>query len=199
MNLSTHPARVVAAVAAVIAAGTTTVLALTAGTAVADEAGRCTQNVNVREKPEATSRIVALCEAGTEVMLGAERDDFVYLDKLHGWASKEFVTADGAAAGTGGSDAASEDADADSADADGTDADGPDADSTDADGAEAGSEDAGTGGGDRTGDAAGSAQSGDEGAQRDGAGDADGAQSADAKPAAAPAPRRVGGLAGLLG
>jgi len=194
MNLSTHPARVVAAVAAVIAAGTTTVLALTAGTAVADEAGRCTQNVNVREEPEATSRIVALCEAGTEVMLGAERDDFVYLDKLQGWASKEFVTADGAAAGTSGSDAASEDADADSADADSTDADSADAGS-----AEAGSEDAGTDGGDGTGDATGSPQSGDEGAQRDGAGDADGAQSADAKPAAAPAPRRVGGIAGLLG
>ena len=192
MNLSTHPARVVAAVAAVIAAGTTTVLALTAGTAVADEAGRCTQNVNVREEPEATSRIVALCEAGTEVMLGAERDDFVYLDKLQGWASKEFVTADGAAAGTSGSDAASEDADS-------ADADNADADSADADSAEAGSEDAGTDGGDGTGDATGSPQSGDEGAQRDGAGDADGAQSADAKPAAAPAPRRVGGIAGLLG
>lgn len=94
MNLRTHPVRVVAAVGAVVAAGTTTFLALAAGSASADEPGRCTQNVNVREEPEATSRIVALCEAGTQVMLGAERDGWVKLDSLGGWASMDYVKAD---------------------------------------------------------------------------------------------------------
>lgn len=105
MNMGTHPARLAAAAVAVIAAGTTTVLALTVGTASADEAGRCTQNVNVREEPDATSRIVALCEEGTEVVLGAERDHFVWLDKQKGWASTDYVKADG----TGAADAASGD------------------------------------------------------------------------------------------
>ena len=40
------------------------------------------------------SRIVALCEAGTQVKLGAERDGFVRIDDLGGWASKDYVKAD---------------------------------------------------------------------------------------------------------
>ena len=94
MNLRSQPVRLAAAVGAVIAAGTTTFFALAAGTASADEPGRCTQNVNVREEPDATSRIVALCESGTQVMLGAEQDGWVRLDEQGGWASKEFVKAD---------------------------------------------------------------------------------------------------------
>ena len=94
MNLAPR-VRVVAAVGAVVAAGTTTVLALTAGSASADEPGRCTDNVNVREEPDAVAKIVALCEAGTRVALGEERDGFVRIDELGGWAAREFVTTDG--------------------------------------------------------------------------------------------------------
>ena len=105
MNLRNRPVRLVAAVGAVLAAGTTTFMAFTAGTASADEPGRCTQNVNVREDPEADAKIVALCESGKQVKLGEERDGFVHLDELGGWASKDFVKAD--------EDAASSDTDAD--------------------------------------------------------------------------------------
>jgi uncharacterized protein YraI len=94
MNLRTRPARAVAAVGAVVAAGTTTFMAVTAGTASADEPGHCVQNVNIREEPDTSSRIVALCEAGTEVKLGAERDGWVRIDELGGWASKDYVKAD---------------------------------------------------------------------------------------------------------
>jgi uncharacterized protein YraI len=115
MNLRTQPVRVVAAVGAVIAAGTTTFMALAAGSASADEPGRCTQNVNVREEPDANSRIVALCEAGTQVMLGAERDGWVELDSLGGWASKDYVKADENASSSHASDShASDSHDADS-------------------------------------------------------------------------------------
>ena len=88
-----RPARIAAAVGATVAAGATAMLAVTA-TASADEPGRCLQNVNVREKPDAESRIVALCEAGTKVELGEERDGFVRIDELGGWASKDYVKAD---------------------------------------------------------------------------------------------------------
>jgi hypothetical protein len=191
MNLGTHPARAIAAVGAVVAAGTTVVIALTVGTASADEPGRCTQNVNVREEPDATSRIVAMCEEGTEVTLGAERDHFVFLDKLHGWASKDYVKPDETAAAAHGTDAAdagsSDDAASDDRDgahgADSADAHSADAD---ADGADA---DADHGNADH-GNADHASQSGD--------GNADSGDDADTTPAAAPAPRRAGGLAGLL-
>jgi hypothetical protein len=96
MNLRHRP-RLVAAVGAVLAAGTVTAMALTAGTASADEPGRCTQNVNVREDPDAHAKIVALCERGKEVKIGEERNGFVHLDELGGWASKDFVKADDSA------------------------------------------------------------------------------------------------------
>ena len=88
-----RPVRIAAAVGATVAAGATAMLAVTA-TASADEPGHCLQNVNVREKPDAESRIVALCEAGTKVELGEERDGFVRIDELGGWASKDYVKAD---------------------------------------------------------------------------------------------------------
>lgn len=100
MNLRTHRARTAGAVAAVLAAGTTVGLALTAGNAVADEPGRCTRNVNVRQDPDAASRIVALCRAGSAVALGEERDGFVRIPDLDGWASREFVTGTAHAADT---------------------------------------------------------------------------------------------------
>ena len=94
MNLRNRPARVAAATGAVVVAGAATMLAVAAGTASADEPGRCLQNVNIREEPDAQSRIVALCEEGTQVKLGAERDGFVRIDELGGWASKDYVKAD---------------------------------------------------------------------------------------------------------
>jgi hypothetical protein len=98
MNLRTRPVRVAAAVGAVVAAGTTVFMAMAAGTASADEPGRCTQNVNVREEADAASKIVAMCENGTAVTIGPERDGFAYLENLHGWASKDFIKADETAA-----------------------------------------------------------------------------------------------------
>ena len=199
MNMGTHPARVIAAVAAVIAAGTTTAMALTVGTATADEPGRCTQNVNVREQPDTTSRIVAMCKEGTEVVLGTERDNFVRIDKLGGWASKDFVTAGETAA-----------------DADGPDA-GPAADDTARDGATedaaAGDEDAAqredAPAGDDAAPASDTAETGTEGADDRGATgasqtgasqtggeDAGSTTAASATPAATP--RRVAGIAGLF-
>ena len=94
MNLRNRPVRLAAAVGAVLAAGTTTFLALVAGTASADEPGRCTQNVNVREDAEASSKIIAMCQAGKQVTVTDERDGFVRLDELGGWASMDYVKAD---------------------------------------------------------------------------------------------------------
>ncbi len=94
MNFRNRPARVAAATGAVVVAGAATMLAVAAGTASADEPGRCVQNVNIREEPDAQSRIVALCEAGTKVQLGDERDGWVHIDELGGWASKDFVKPD---------------------------------------------------------------------------------------------------------
>ena len=88
-----RPARVVAADGATVAAGAAAMLAV-ATAASAEEPGRCLQNVNLREAPDAESRIVALCEAGTEVALGEERDGFVRVDELGGWAAKDYVKAD---------------------------------------------------------------------------------------------------------
>jgi uncharacterized protein YraI len=108
MNLRTRPARVAAAVGAVVVAGTTTFVALTAGTASADEPGRCTQNVNVREEPDENAKIVKVCEAGTKVQLGAERDGWVELEEQGGWASKEFVKADESSSGERSSSSSSD-------------------------------------------------------------------------------------------
>jgi hypothetical protein len=88
-----RPARIAAAVGATVAAGAAAMLAVTT-TASADEPGRCLQNVNIREKPDAESRIVALCEAGTKVALGEERDGFVRVDEMGGWAAEDYVKAD---------------------------------------------------------------------------------------------------------
>ena len=147
--------RVAAAVGATVAAGAVAMLAATT-TASADEPGRCLQNVNIREEPDVDSRIVALCEAGTQVKLGAERDGFVRIDDLGGWASKDYVKADESASSS--DDHASGDGDHDG-DHDGADqhrSSGSDhSDSSDRSGAdrsggdesgEAGGEEAGTGG-----------------------------------------------------
>jgi hypothetical protein len=94
MNLSTRSTRTVAAVGAVVAAGTATFMAVAAGTASADEPGHCLQNVNVREEADVNSRIVAMCEAGTQLTIGPEKEGWAYLENLRGWASRDFIKAD---------------------------------------------------------------------------------------------------------
>ena len=91
-----RPARIAAALGAAVATVATgaAVMIAMSTTASADEPGRCLQNVNIREQPDAESRIVALCEAGTEVALGEERDGFVRVDELGGWAAGDYVKAD---------------------------------------------------------------------------------------------------------
>lgn len=92
-TLLDRPGRVVGAVVALSA---TTMMALVAGTASASEPGRCVENVNVRAEPSTSSRIVALCEAGTEVKVGESRNGFVRLTDLGGWSAQEFVSVNGA-------------------------------------------------------------------------------------------------------
>jgi uncharacterized protein YraI len=160
MNLRTRPARAVAAVGAVVAAGTTTFMAATAGTASADEPGHCVQNVNIREEPDTSSRIVALCEAGTEVKLGAERDGWVRIDELGGWASKDYVKADEQSPDSHGSD--SHGSDSHGSDSHGSDsrhrsssADHSSGDRSDEDAGDNGGDRSQSGGDDRSGDASG--------------------------------------------
>jgi hypothetical protein len=104
----TRPARAAAAVGVTVAAGAAAMLAVTT-TASADEPGHCVQNVNVREDPDAESRIVALCEAGTRVKLGEERDGFVRIDELGGWAAEDYVKADESSSSDRGSSSGSSD------------------------------------------------------------------------------------------
>ncbi|WP_232663646.1 SH3 domain-containing protein [Pseudonocardia sp. TRM90224] len=85
----------VVAVSTVVAVGAATLMALVAGTATAAEPGQCVENVNVREQPRADARIVALCEAGTAVQVGENRDGFVQLTDVGGWAAQEFVRVNG--------------------------------------------------------------------------------------------------------
>lgn len=93
-----RPGRAAAVVGAVVAVSATTMMALVAGTASASEPGRCTENVNVRAEPDINSRIVALCEAGTNVQVGESRDGFVQLIDLGGWSAQEYVSVNGAPA-----------------------------------------------------------------------------------------------------
>src|SRR6478752_5309658 len=86
--------RAAAGVGALVAAGAVT-LVVVGGTANAAGAGRCTDNVNVREKPDITSQIVAVCEKGHAVQVGKTRNGFVQLTDLDGWAAQEYVSVDG--------------------------------------------------------------------------------------------------------
>jgi hypothetical protein len=88
--------RAAAGVGALVAAGAVT-LVVVGGTANAAGAGRCTDNVNVREKPDITSEIVAVCERGQSVQVGKTQDGFVQLTDLDGWAAQEYVSVDGRA------------------------------------------------------------------------------------------------------
>ena len=89
MNLRTVTRTGVAAVGAVVAAGTTTFMALAAGTASADEPGRCTQNVNVREEPDATRGSSRCARPAPRSRSAPETEGFVRTStSLRGWASQ---------------------------------------------------------------------------------------------------------------
>jgi hypothetical protein len=167
-SLFDRPGRAAAVVGAVVAVSATAAVALVSGTAAADEPGRCTNNVNVRSEPDVTSRIVALCQAGTEVKVGEARDGFVQLTDLGGWAAQEFVSINGRAPAPAepesssdaddSSDSSGQDSDAgdDTADAGSTDTsdsgDGGDGDDSGGDTGEEGGDDSGDEGGDDSGD-----------------------------------------------
>jgi hypothetical protein len=88
--------RAAAGVGALVAAGAMTIVVV-GGTANAAGTGRCTDNVNVREEPDITSQIVAVCERGQAVQVGKTQDGFVQLTDLDGWAAQEYVSVDGRA------------------------------------------------------------------------------------------------------
>ena len=91
--------RAAAGVGALVAAGAVT-LVVVGGTANAAGTGRCTDNVNVRETPDITADIVAVCERGQAVQVGKTQDGFVQLVDLDGWAAQEYVSVDGRAPAT---------------------------------------------------------------------------------------------------
>jgi hypothetical protein len=86
--------RAAAGVGALVAAGAMTIVVV-GGTANAAGTGRCTDNVNVREEPDITAQIVAVCERGQAVQVGKTQDGFVQLTDLDGWAAQEYVSVDG--------------------------------------------------------------------------------------------------------
>lgn len=95
MRALQRPGRAIAVVGALVAAGATTLMAISAGTASATVPGRCLENVNVRAEPDIDSRIVALCEAGTAVTVGESRNGFVHLTNLGGWSAERYIEANG--------------------------------------------------------------------------------------------------------
>jgi hypothetical protein len=90
-----RPGRLAAVVGAVAAVSATSMLAIVGGASAA-EPGRCVETVNVREEPDINAPIVAVCEAGTEVMTGQTRNGFVKLNDLDGWAAQQYVSINGA-------------------------------------------------------------------------------------------------------
>jgi hypothetical protein len=90
-----RPGRLAAVVGALAAVSATSMLAIVGGASAA-EPGRCVETVNVREEPDINSPIVAVCEAGTEVMTGQTRNGFVKLDDLDGWAAQQYISINGA-------------------------------------------------------------------------------------------------------
>jgi len=97
-----RPGRLAAAVGGAVAVGAAGLMAVLSGTASAAPAtttpGVCSDNVNVRAEPKAGSKIVAVCDRGTKVQIGEEKNGFVRLTNLKGWAAKQYVKADGAPA-----------------------------------------------------------------------------------------------------
>jgi hypothetical protein len=96
-SLINRPGRAVATAGALLATSAVVAMALAVGTAAADEPGRCVTNVNVRAEPSLSSTIVGRCQAGTAVQVDEQRDGFVHLAELGGWAAAQYVAVDGAA------------------------------------------------------------------------------------------------------
>jgi hypothetical protein len=119
-SLFDRPGRATAVVGAVVAVSATAAVALLSGTATAApdaaQPGKCTKNVNVRAEPDTTSRIVALCEAGTAVQVAESRDGFLRLSNLGGWAAQEYVSVNGRAPASAERATDSEDEDTEAAD-----------------------------------------------------------------------------------
>lgn len=96
-TLLDRPGRIAAVVGAVVAVSATTLMAVVAGSAAADEPGRCVENVNVRSTPSLSAEIIKVCEQGTAVQVGETRNGFVELTDLNGWAAQEFISVNGQA------------------------------------------------------------------------------------------------------
>lgn len=95
-----RPGRTAAVVGAVVAFAAVTLMGMLAGSAAAATPGSCLENVNVRAEPTTDARIVALCEAGTDVTTGAVRNGFVRIENLGGWAAEQYIGIEGAPSGT---------------------------------------------------------------------------------------------------
>ena len=178
-SLFDRPGRAAAAVGAVVAVSATAAVALVSGTAIgapAEEPGRCTQNVNVRQEPDIGSQIVALCEAGSEVKVGESRAGFVRLTNLGGWAAQEYISVNGQPPAP--AERASEGEDAEQREAT---RDGRDGEDSTSDEESAGSDESTGSDGSAGSDESGSGEESDEGETSQ------------------PAQRSGGGLGGLLG
>ncbi len=84
------PGRLATAVGLAVAAIGATVMAVAVAHA-APEPGRCIDNVNVRERPEANARIIGLCRTGTRVTIEERRSGFVKLREFNGWSVERYV------------------------------------------------------------------------------------------------------------
>jgi hypothetical protein len=84
------PGRLATAVGLAVAAVGATVMAVSVAQA-APEPGRCIDNVNVRERPEANARVIGLCRTGTRVTVEERRAGFVKLKEYNGWSVERYV------------------------------------------------------------------------------------------------------------
>jgi hypothetical protein len=94
-SAASRRSRTTAVVGATAAVGTMGLMALAAGTALAEEPGRCNETVNVRAEPDVASPLVGVCPAGTAVQVGEIREGFLYLTDYEGWAAWEYVSLGG--------------------------------------------------------------------------------------------------------
>ena len=168
-SLFDRPGRAAAVVGAVVVVSATAAVALVSGTATAAEPGRCTKNVNVRAQPDIESKIVALCEQGTEVQVGESRTGFLRLDNLGGWAAQEYISVNGQAPAPADRSSSPEgdDAEDDDGESSATNESRTDADDTGSDGSGSDGSGAGEDGSDEEGADEGSV---DDGSVEDGSG-----------------------------
>jgi hypothetical protein len=93
-SLIDRPGRAAVTAGVLLAASAAAAMALAVGTASAAAPGRCTTDVNVRTEPAVTAPVVGRCAEGTAVQVGEERDGFVQLAELGGWAAAQYVARD---------------------------------------------------------------------------------------------------------